>query len=365
MNVERNLTLKKMNKINKEVVQKLIEEGYISVQKHPDTELYIYNYTPRTQFEKKWDDTTMMCRGLITDQDGNILYRPFKKFFNLEEHLGQNKPLPNCGFAIYPKFDGSLGILYKVNGKCAVATRGSFTSDQALHATELLYKKYPNIDTIDGTTLLFEIIYPENRIVVDYKGIDDLVFLAAINTEFGSEMPMPQQLIEWGMPRALRLTDLEKEPLLGLTEKDRENEEGYVILFDNGLRLKVKFAEYKRLHRLVTGVNAKTIWELLKSGQSVKEILERVPDEFYEWVKKTKEELESNYKEIEAEAREDMQHMPLSVNPPTRRDFAEYFKSCRHPSIMFKMLDKQDYSDIIWKMIRPVATKPFKNDTDI
>ena len=353
-------------KIDKKKIQKLIDDGYIGVQKHPEAELYIYNYTPKAQFDQLWNEETMMCRGLITDQDGEILYRPFKKFFNLEEHLGNKRPLPECGFSIYPKFDGSLGILYKVNGKCAIATRGSFTSEQALHATETLHRRYPHIDTVPSTTVLFEIIYPENRIVVDYKSMDDLVFLAAIDNETGKQVPTPESLCgNFGCPCALRLTDLEKQPLLGLTELEKDNEEGYVIVFDDGLRLKIKFAEYKRLHRLVTGVNAKTIWELLKSGKNVKEILDRVPDEFYDWVKKVKCYLEDQYKAIESECKIDMKMITSKNCPQSRREYAEAFKLRAWPGILFKMLDKQDYSDIIWKMIRPVASKPFKKDADL
>ena len=130
-------------KLDLEAVGKLVDDGYISVQKHPDAELYIYNYTHKAQFDKVWNEHTMLCRGLICDQDGNILYRPFKKFFNLEEHLGQKKELPTTPFKVHEKLDGSLGIIYKVNGQYAVATRGSFKSEQALHHKRYFTTKKP------------------------------------------------------------------------------------------------------------------------------------------------------------------------------------------------------------------------------
>lgn len=51
-------------KLDLSTVNKLIEEGYIAVQKHPDAELYLYNYTHKCQFDKVWNEYTMLCRGI-------------------------------------------------------------------------------------------------------------------------------------------------------------------------------------------------------------------------------------------------------------------------------------------------------------
>lgn len=34
--------------MNKELLRKMLDEEYVMVQKHPDAELYIYNYTSIT-----------------------------------------------------------------------------------------------------------------------------------------------------------------------------------------------------------------------------------------------------------------------------------------------------------------------------
>lgn len=46
-----------------------------------------------------------------------------------------------------------------------IATRGSFESDQALWATEWIQKRFRPVDFLAGYTYLYEIIYPENRVV--------------------------------------------------------------------------------------------------------------------------------------------------------------------------------------------------------
>jgi hypothetical protein len=68
-----------------ELLDKMIEEKYVSVQKHPETDYYIYNYTQNAQFDRMWNDVTKTCRGLILDGNRNIIARPFSKFFNYSE----------------------------------------------------------------------------------------------------------------------------------------------------------------------------------------------------------------------------------------------------------------------------------------
>ncbi len=111
-----------------------IEKGLISENRHPeDNDVAILNYTQEQQFSGVWDDITRQCRGLIMNvRTGDIIARPFPKFFNYQEHVAKGWPIPNETPIISEKLDGSLGILYELNGEPWIATRGSFVSDQAL-----------------------------------------------------------------------------------------------------------------------------------------------------------------------------------------------------------------------------------------
>ncbi len=346
--------------INNKELKQLIADGYISVQKHPTAELYIYNYTHKCQFDKVWNEWTLMCRGLILDQAGNVVSAPFRKFFNIEE-LDQ---LPAESFDVFEKYDGSLGITYWIDDKPSLATRGSFTSEQALRGTELFR---PLFDTNrlafdPGCTYLFEIIYPENRIVVDYGKKSKLVLLAIINTMTGEELDidtMPEA-IEKAELTAIGGSDTSADVIKRL-KPNRENNEGHVIRFSSGLRCKVKHEEYVRLHRLLTGVNERRIWEVLSSEgvEGIKKFVDRVPDEFYEWVRKTVDRMLEKYLTIEMGA----DRLAIFAEKiPTRKEQAHWLKDVPHlrRSIVFAMLDKKPYSHIIWKYLKPPATKPFK-----
>ena len=334
--------------MNWNLLEQMIAQKYIAVQKHPDADLYIYNYTAQTQYEWLWNEWTMQCRGLIMDGQQNIIARPLKKFFNWEEL--QNTQIPNLPFEIYEKMDGSMGILYWWNQRPYIATRGAFSSEQALKATEMLHTQYQSaIPFLDkNKTYIFEIIYPQNRIVVNYGDQEALVLLAILDTKTGIDYPLENI----GFPIVQHYDGIKDFELLKKINAD--NKEGFVVKFENGFRFKLKFEEYKRLHRIITQVSTKSIWEHLMSGQPLDEILELVPDEFYQWVKNTRAKFLEEYAAIEAIAQSEFKVLE------SRKATAAYFlNQCTYPRILFAMLDNKPYDGIIWRMLKPKYEQAF------
>ena len=347
-------------KINLKKFRELEKKKLLTCQKHEVCDLLIWNYSHRAQFEKNWTPELRMARGLITDLKGNILYRPFEKFFNWEEHTGEDSkldPIPNEKFKVFAKLDGSLGILYWMNDEPYLATRGSFVSDQAMTGSVIL-RRYDWSKINKKYTYLFEIIYPENRIVIDYGGAKAIILLAVIDTETGKTLDTKENCADFPYVQEV---PVEGKSIADLKNDQKDNQEGYVLLFDSGVRVKVKFEEYIRLHRLITGVNAKTIWDLLRHKQSIDELMERVPEEFYKWVKDTKKSFEDAYKTWEDTAFEVLKR---TEKMESRKEIAEFIKEYNCRSIVFAIIDKKDYSKIIWQMLKPKADKPFKEDID-
>lgn len=339
-----------MGKIDLERHRELEADGFLSIQNHRQFPLLIHNYTPKAQYDRFWIPETLMCRGLITDEMGNIVARPFPKFFNLDEYITYYGKLPDETFEVHEKMDGSLGILYFLEGRPHVATRGSFHSEQAEKATQILHRKYQHLPFQQGRTYLFEIIYPENRIVIDYGDQEDLVLLGIIDSKTGLEYPH----LDFPMPIAPhfpQMNSLEK-----VRQFEQDNREGFVLKFKGGLRVKVKMEEYVRLHRIITGVNKRTIWEYLKEGTSLDDLLDKVPDEFYQWVKRTAKELKDQFKEIEQLCKSELREFP------TRKETAQYFRDKgTHPKILFLMLDNKPYEEAIWKLLYPPHEKAFSS----
>ncbi len=350
-------------------LEKYHEDGLLMKQSHPTKDLTIWNYSPKVQYERLWDDITMQCRGLVTDSQGNIVARPFKKFFNYEEHKPEE--IPNEYFDVYEKLDGSLGILFNYDGEWILATRGSFMSEQSVKGRQLLEKyDYNRLHT--DYTYLFEIIYPENRIVCVYD-FEDLILLGIIHTESGNEVNIHNsnnediRLNNMINNIGFKVVTLYKtwgEGFDKLKQEISNDKEGYVIRFKNGFRMKIKGDEYVRLHRILTNISNRDIWGYLKEGKPLDEILDKVPDEFYDWVRKTKDELLTQYQTLESEYQWIFKIINRAQGTEQRRIFAEYAKIYKHSGLLFNMLDGKDYSEQIWKLIYPTYSKPFKKNED-
>ena len=348
-----------------ETLEKYYEDGLLYKQTHPTLPLTIWNYTPKVQYENIWDEITLQCRGMVTDDNGNVVARPFKKFFNIEE----GKHTPTSEFEVYEKMDGSLGILFNYEGEWIFATRGSFTSEQSIKGFEML-ENYNYEKLHKDYTYLFEIIYDQNRIVVDYP-FEDLILLGMIETKTGYEIDLHGEGNDVRLKNLIhnlefkvvkRYDGINDYSILKGMIKD--NEEGFVIRFSNGDRIKIKGEEYLRLHKIMTNVSTTGIWEMLSNGDNVNELLKDVPDEFYKKIQNYVRDLKYNYVQISEMAgklHDGFRYGKYNdVDPePTKKEFAEFvFKQQKvlHP-VMFAMWDKKKYDKIIWNILKPEFSK--------
>lgn len=338
-----------------EKLNQYYEDGLLYKQVHPSLPLTIWNYTEKVQYENLWDEVTLMCRGLVTDDTGDIVATPFQKFFNIEE----GKFEPTEKFEVYEKMDGSLGIVFWYRGQWVVATRGSFTSDQANKAREIL-RKYNTDIMFRHLTFCFEIIYPENRIVLDYGNDEKLVLLGTFDKN-GKEMDV-EIWSQWGFDVVKKYDGI--KDYKQLKEMVKNDQEGFVVKFSNGDRIKVKGVEYLRLHKIMTNVTTTGIWEYLKNGEDVMELLKDVPDEFYKKIENYIKDLRYYYFQISEDVGKKFDGMMYGKyndkEPITdRKEFAEWVSTQpKHMSgILFRMFDKKDYSEIIWNLIKPEFKK--------
>lgn len=345
-----------------EELRKAVADGDVTKRDHPTLPYSIYNYSPEVMFSQHWTPVTKWCRGLILDNDYNIIARPWEKFHN----LGQVE-LPiqfDTPVEVMDKVDGSLGILYPDGEGYAVATRGSFTSDQAIHATKLWnqeYAMYHNFnEVLKQYTYLFEIVYPSNRIVLNYHDMDDLVLLGAVETDTGYYVgPLAaSNMLGWMGPVAEVMPHHTLSEALG--HMDRKNAEGYVVRSHNFM-VKLKQPDYLELHKLVTNASPKTVWEKLAAGMSKSQIIGLFPDEFHTYIESMVDPLLEQYDTRQSQI---MEHFAEACNTMTRYGcidracFAKivnkYHKA--ESKYMFLMYDDRSIRDALWKELRPRAT---------
>lgn len=331
--------------LDKDILNDMIEKEYVNVTKHPQFPLYIYNYSKKCQFDHVWNEVTETCRGLIVDEDLNIIARPFKKFYNYEELLQMNVQIPDEEFEVYEKLDGSLGILYFWQGKAYIATRGSFTSDMALHATDVLNTKY-DVSALDKSkTYLFEIIYPEYMHIVTYKDVDDIFLLAVIDNETGVDYDISNcdNLFKCatkydGFSDYTKIRDA----------FSGENREGFVIKFKSGFRMKLKFAEYWKLHFLKSGFTEKQILQYLidDDKESMQKALDMFDEEHQIYYNRIINKFKEAYNFILDTAKTQYKEFD------TDKEAALYFKTCDYPQIMFCIRKGKSVREAIWNLVK-------------
>ena len=147
-----------------------------------------------------------------------------------------------------------------------------------------------------------------------------------------------------------------------LAKTELENFEGFVIHWpEEHLRLKVKLEEYLRLHKVLTGVSARTIWQALKNGDNLDMWIENVPDEFAEFIKRTVADLTAKFAARDLEVREAFESVMENFEGfayPDRKQFAMEAVKYECRDMLFLMFDERDHSDRIWREIYPDADSP-------
>lgn len=242
-------------------------------------DLRLYCYSDSCVYDRQWNEVTLLARGIILDPiNKRVVATPFPKFFNVGERMDS---IPNLPFETFEKLDGSLIILFYHNDKWRTATKGSLSSDQAKWAATWL-AAYDLTPLDKETTYLAEAIYPENRIVVHYL-YAGLVLLGAYQIN-GSEMSYEElvalgERLNWRVAKRHSFTAVSE--LLALAKTLPPSEEGFVLRFSNGQRLKVKGDEYCRIHRLISRLTPLAMWEAMQNGDDLEAIRRQLPEEFW------------------------------------------------------------------------------------
>jgi len=353
------------------ILLEAVDKGYVTTQKHPTLPLVIYNYTRLCQFEKMWNPATLAARGLILDTEGNFVAKGLDKFFNYEE-LG-NSPLPEKFDYVYrqEKADGSFGIIFYYRNEWIVSTRGSFQSEQAIKALEILKTRYNPDKWIKEVIYLVEIIYKTNRIVVSYGDDEKFIFLSALAKD-GNEL-------NWSTTKAIlhsngiNESDLVKTTLLDtlsiddvkkVQTEDLPNMEGYVYRFyPGGERFKAKFPTYVEKHKVLTNISNLDIWKLLKEGKDPLTLLDEIPDEIDNWLRSELQDLTHQYQILENKSLDLFNALNSKVD---KKEFAIQVLKIdkKFRPILFRIFEGKDYSDIIWAQVKPKWKTPWKSNLD-
>lgn len=237
---------------------------------------------------------SIVCAGLIVG-------RSFDKFHNLDV----NKHTPDDNFVLYEKLDGSLIILFYYENEWIVASRGSFIGPQVTRAQKFLIQKYDISKLEKDKSHVFELLYPENKIVVDYGDREEMVYLASFRKD-GAESFDTEIMEKAGFAVVRTIKDIhgydghyDAFKALNLL-----NSEGAVVRFGNGSRAKIKFENYVQSHHKRADLNVFGVWKAFKEEKLVEDLAKEIPDESYDWLNRTWTNFENRVAEMRMKVQE-------------------------------------------------------------
>ena len=256
-----------------------------------------------------WTKDNLFNRSAIYDKHtGEILSLSLAKFFN----VGQSPDLyPNPedynDWVIENKLDGSLVAIDKIDGEILMRTRGAFCYTHQKNADDfkLIFEKYPNVqalmDRYPEYTMIFEIVTPNNRIVLHYEDVD-FIFIGAIHKKNKITMPIDwlDYLAQRHFLKRPKKYDFKSLSDVATIVKEWRDKEGVVISYNGGAnKVKLKADRYCFLHYVLSGYcnKNKQIDHYFDVGCD----LSKIDYEIYTTLKKDFDAIDEKYKKMYGE----------------------------------------------------------------
>ena len=325
-------------------------------------------------WEIGWSKLAKQCRGKVVDiNTREIVSYPFNKFFNLDEveETKQDKVkelLEKDGvkISVTDKKDGSAIIVTNYKGDIVINTNGEFDNIQITLAKKLFEKKYSYFynNIPEGYTFVFELIHPDNKIVIDY-GKEEKLYLLAVRDLKTFELKTYSELVEIKEKYKLDITEAfeytELSDFLDKALSDEEvGKEGWVFSIKNGsdtFMFKLKFKEYFKLSRLKNKPSLKKVYALLLNN-NLDDVMAEVEDGIratidedvkiiYNYIDLYKKLVVEEAKEVldklgySEATNENMRYIAAELkNHPFANYLLKYYKGFTDLDIMFDVLPK-------------------------
>ena len=345
-----------------------IEEGYFDIVPNTFCGLDCYLITP--EVDAKWNKNNLFYRSLITDKEGNVLSSGFPKYFNYGEKPDcYPNPENYSDWRIDSKIDGSLLIADYVNGQFSMRTRGtvSYVTQENAKDFELLPQKHPKVVEFlkenSHLTLLFEIVTPNNIIVIRPKDVE-FYLLGAINKNGMCVVSSTDLTNIWrkigpiSVPQSYQFNDISDLSKIAQLIKGWKGKEGIVISYNNNQnRIKIKSDWYLFIHRVKSQLSStKNLIEFYADNEmpSCEDFYKLIETEFdYEIAVQLKDEIEKIC-EAGEKAKKYIDHILEVLHDirkvETRKEQAEMIKRNfqENSSFAFSILDGKIISKEQW-----------------
>lgn len=310
---------------------------------------YPEGYTTITYDQFETPTTSLVakeCRGVIFDENYEIVCRGFDRFFNYGEEAANFAGIDFENAKVVEKLDGSLIKFWydKKANQWRTATSGriygeSNVSDHDMTFKDLVYLSL-NITSDENfnklcepldkdSTHIYEVTSPYNRIVTYYKGIS-LWYLGSRKNKTGEYFDFDGTIIGAKSPKTFEFNNIDQ--VIKSSKELIDREEGYVI-YEHGIPvLKIKSPEYVRIHHIKgEDLSVGRICNLIIKNE-ISEYLTYFPDD-YGFIAPYKNGFDRFINEIN-------EMFELSKKFESDKDLGIAFKGNKYLSIIFNMRKK-------------------------
>lgn len=160
--------------VSKEDIEYLVKNKLVTFR--PSTtypELSVLKYSRKVFYDQKWNEHPLLvnARGMVIDQDMNIVCFPFTKVFNRGENSEADIP-GDSDVMLVRKVNGFLGaVTYNEKYGWIYSTTGSLDSDFVQYIKDKVNPIKNRLRPVNGATYLFEIVHESDpHIIVEEPG---------------------------------------------------------------------------------------------------------------------------------------------------------------------------------------------------
>lgn len=259
-------SLNVVNELRESGLDNVIDKYHLNCKRHKKYNNLVQLKYKQTE-SKMSKDVVQECRGIILDESENwdVVAYPFKKFFNMNEHLAKNVDFDNA--RVEEKVDGSMFTMYFYDGQWNLATSGlpdasgkvhnfsrksktlenEITFNDLFQSTfEKLGYLYPNNKNSE-ICFMFELFTKDNRVIV-HTDVEDIYLIGARNITTFQELGDKQLTTIASQYGWRRPTQYKLKNKTNITEAANNlnplQQEGFVVIDHNFNRVKVKGPSY-------------------------------------------------------------------------------------------------------------------------
>jgi RNA ligase len=326
------------------------EDGFV-VSKRDDYTVIDYIFANEKTFA---NPVAMECRGLKFGTDGRLIARPFHKFFNIGEREAPEAVDWSRPHLVADKLDGSMVHPCLLNGEMVFMTRmGISPQAKAAFAAASDAVKALSADMLaDGVTPIFEFTSPDNRIVIEYDEtrLTLLALRETISGVYRSHTELEQAAMAYGVPPVQTFGQVEDVSRFIRDGRLLSGVEGYVVVFDDGHRLKLKSDGYVLRHKALAGVAYEKNLLALIAEDALDDVLPLLHTDVAARVRTYRDRLMVSVAARLAE----VERFVAAQAGVSRRDFAMALKPEIDPrlhKLAFGLLDGWDGREILMKIV--------------